>query len=126
MFRLLGLLGFAALCLNATTVVAVWSPEKLVLGADSLVLTNQPGPATGCKIGREGSAYFAVIGLAEDAAAGFRAADFFFAPRFRAAAEVLLTFFTAFFRPPDAEPFRFAITRSFRTPGTSSYLDSYR
>ena len=48
--------------------------------------------------------------------AGFRAADFFFAPPFRAAAEVLLAFFTAFFRPPVAEPFRFAITRSFRTP----------
>jgi hypothetical protein len=58
------------------------------------------------------------------AAAGFRA--FFLAPPFRAAAEVLLAFFTAFFRLPVAEPFRFAITRSFRTPGTSSYLDSYR
>jgi hypothetical protein len=44
----------------------------------------------------------------------FRAADFFFAPPFRAAAEVLLARFTAFFRPPLAEPFRFAITRSFR------------
>ena len=45
---------------------------------------------------------------------GRRAADFVFAPPFRAAAEVLLARFTAFFRPPLAEPFRFAITRSFR------------
>jgi hypothetical protein len=47
-------------------------------------------------------------------AAGFRAAVFFFATRVRAAAEVLLARFAAFFRPPVAEPFRFAITRSFR------------
>jgi hypothetical protein len=69
--------------------------------------------------------FFADVPLAA-AVAGLRTAAFFFAPAFRAAAEVLLAFFTAFFRPPVAEPFRFAITRSFRTPGTSSYLDSYR
>ena len=49
------------------------------------------------------------------ATAGFRAAVFFFATRLgAAAAEVLLARFAAFFRPPVAEPFRFAITRSFR------------
>jgi len=49
------------------------------------------------------------------ATAGFRAAVCFFATRLRAAAaEVLLARFAAFFRPPVAEPFRFAITRSFR------------
>jgi len=47
------------------------------------------------------------------ATAGFRAAVCFFATRLRAA-EVLLARFAAFFRPPVAEPFRFAITRSFR------------
>jgi hypothetical protein len=83
-------------------------------------------PAAFLEAAARGAARFFADLRPAAAAAGFRAADFFFAPRFRAAAEVLLAFFTAFFRPPVAEPFRFAITRSFRTPGTSSYLDSYR
>jgi hypothetical protein len=66
---------------------------------------------------RGAARFFAALRGAAAFLDAFRAAAFrddaFFAARVRFAAEVLLAGFAAFFRPPVAEPFRFAITRSF-------------
>ena len=60
-----------SLFLLATTLVALWTPDRVVLGADSLVVLNQGLPAaSGCKIAQEGSTFFALSGLVEDQAAG--------------------------------------------------------
>lgn len=65
----------AASGLPATTLVAVWTPERLLLGADSLVYTGTPGPAArGCKIDREGATYFALSGLVDDPSVNFHLA----------------------------------------------------
>lgn len=69
--RLVALLSFTVAS-HATTLVAVWSPERLVIGADSLVITDT-APASACKIDREGTTFFALSGLAEDQAARFSA-----------------------------------------------------
>jgi hypothetical protein len=61
---------------HATTLVAVWTPERLLLGADSLLYTGAPGMAgRGCKIVNEGDTYFALSGLIEDAAANYQLAS---------------------------------------------------
>jgi hypothetical protein len=62
----------AASAVHATTLVAVWTPERLLLGADSLVFTGVPGPAAaGCKITHQGDTYFALSGLVEDRSVNF-------------------------------------------------------
>jgi hypothetical protein len=55
---------------GATTLVAVWSPERLILGADSLMVTDT-AKASACKIEHEGPIYFALSGLVQDRTAGF-------------------------------------------------------
>jgi hypothetical protein len=60
-----------SLLLLATTLVALWTPDRVVLGADSLVVLNEGLPkASGCKIAHEGSTFFALSGLVEDQATG--------------------------------------------------------
>src|SRR5688500_10046319 len=55
----------------ATTLVALWTPERVVLGADSLVVLDQGLPtASGCKIAQVGATFFALSGLVEDQSAG--------------------------------------------------------
>jgi hypothetical protein len=65
----LGLIGQA----QSTTLVAVWTPERLLLGADSLVVTDA-APTEACKIAHEGATFFALSGLVEDRTAGFQLA----------------------------------------------------
>lgn len=67
-----GVLAAGTLLAPATTLVAVWSPEKLVIGADSNVVTNVPNVlGTGCKISRDGDSLYAFAGLVEDRSAGY-------------------------------------------------------
>src|SRR5690348_58071 len=57
---------------SATTLVAIWSPQRLVIGADSSVVTNVPNVlGCGCKISRDGSSLYAFSGLVEDRTAGY-------------------------------------------------------
>lgn len=57
---------------SATTLVAIWSPDKLLIGADSNVITNVPNVlGTACKISRDGSTFYAFSGLVEDSTAGY-------------------------------------------------------
>jgi hypothetical protein len=62
---------------HATTLVAVWSPEHLLIGADSRVttMTNLGLPVQGsaCKIAQQGASYFAFAGLVEDLTTQYRA-----------------------------------------------------
>lgn len=63
--------------LGATTLVAVWSPDQLIIGADSSAITSLGAvaiQASACKIGQQGSTFYAFTGLVEDQAAGFHAA----------------------------------------------------
>jgi hypothetical protein len=65
----------AVSAVHATTLVAVWTPERLLLGADSLLYTGAPGAAAhACKIAREGDTYFALSGLVEDGDANYQLA----------------------------------------------------
>jgi hypothetical protein len=61
----------------ATTLVAVWSPEHLLLGADSMVTTmtthGLPIHGSACKIVQQGESYFAFSGLVEDVTTSYRA-----------------------------------------------------
>jgi hypothetical protein len=60
---------------QATTLVAVWTPERLLLAADSLVYTGAASPAArACKIDQEGSTFFALSGLVEDHGVNFHLA----------------------------------------------------
>ncbi|MBI3279886.1 MAG: hypothetical protein HYZ57_08610 [Acidobacteria bacterium] len=74
MLRFAAGLSVCASLAPATTLVAIWTPDRVLLGADSLVTTNQQAPASGCKIAQAGSTYFALSGLSRDDAAGFAAA----------------------------------------------------
>ncbi len=59
---------------GATTLVALWTPDQVIPGADSLMLTNVPGVrGNACKIGQAGSTFFAFSGLVDDPSAGFSA-----------------------------------------------------
>lgn len=77
--RCLSLVGLTALCVSAgsaTTLVAVWSPTQVLLGADSSVVTDLvTGTTTGsaCKIGQQKQTFFAFSGLVDDRATGYRA-----------------------------------------------------
>lgn len=66
---MLGLFGSA----QATTLVAVWTPERLLLGADSLMVTDA-APAEACKIGNAGATYFALSGLVQEQTARYELA----------------------------------------------------
>lgn len=73
----LAVLVCALLCASAraTTLVAIWSPQQLLLGADSRVVDDQRQPLhNACKIVQQGNLFLAFSGLAEDPATGFTAA----------------------------------------------------
>jgi hypothetical protein len=62
---------------SATTLVAVWAPDQLIIGADSTAVTNLGGipvQASACKITQQDSTFFAFSGLAEDESTGFKVA----------------------------------------------------
>ena len=62
---------------SATTLVAVWAPDQLIIGADSTAITNLGGisvQASACKISQQNSTFFAFSGLAEDESTGFKVA----------------------------------------------------
>ena len=68
---LIAFAGFYALA-SATTLVAIWSPNQLLIGADSNVVTSVPNVlGTACKISQLGSTYFAFSGLVEDKTVGY-------------------------------------------------------
>jgi hypothetical protein len=73
--RILLFLMSAAAC-GATTLVAVWTPDEIVLAADSKLMYDgaTAGANTVCKIQREGETFFAFSGLVDDPASGFNAA----------------------------------------------------
>ena len=56
------LCALAPLCVQATTLVALWTPERVLLAADSRVVMDN-GAAQGCKIGHSGTTWFAFAGL---------------------------------------------------------------
>lgn len=57
--------------MHATTLVAVWTPDQLLIGADSNVVTNAGIEASACKIAEQGSTLYAFSGLVEDQSAGY-------------------------------------------------------
>jgi hypothetical protein len=63
------LLGFVP-C-SATTLVALWTPDRIVLGADSMVVTEGPAAFDACKIVNADGTWLAVSGLVTDSTAGF-------------------------------------------------------
>src|ERR1051325_3988410 len=65
----------APVCLHATTLVALWTPEKILIGADSRVVLGQAASAEACKIAHSGSTWFAVAGLVADPDSGFSVGD---------------------------------------------------
>jgi hypothetical protein len=71
---LAGIAMVCSVCAPATTLVAVWSPEQLLLGADSSVTLETAALKTtgsACKIGQESSSFFAFSGLVDDGATNF-------------------------------------------------------
>jgi hypothetical protein len=65
----------AVLCLGtlpvqATTLVALWTPDRIVLGADSRVITDV-GSSQACKIGLSGDVWMAASGLVAEARSGY-------------------------------------------------------
>src|SRR5438309_8584926 len=72
MFRLLAALAGVSLAASGTTIVALWSPDRLLLAADSNVITNAPNVlGTACKISEDGSIFYAFSGLVEDRSVGY-------------------------------------------------------
>jgi hypothetical protein len=68
----------AVLCLlvvppvcTSTTLVALWTPEKVILAADSRVTHEAGVVADACKIEHSGSTWIAVSGLVSDPSTGF-------------------------------------------------------
>ncbi|HLJ51343.1 MAG TPA: hypothetical protein VKU01_35285 [Bryobacteraceae bacterium] len=61
--------------LSPTTLIAIWSPGRLLIGADSAVITSMPNVVgSGCKISQDGSTFFAFSGLVEDKSVGYNVA----------------------------------------------------
>jgi hypothetical protein len=58
-------------CANATTLVALWTPERVLMAADSRVVFDNGTAADGCKIGHSGTTWFAVAGLVSDTGSGY-------------------------------------------------------
>ena len=57
---------------SATTLVAIWSPERLLLGADSAVITSdRKPPASACKVSQDGQSFYAFSGLVSDSSVGY-------------------------------------------------------
>ncbi len=57
-----------------TTLVAIWSPDQVLLGADSQVTASSASGiriSTACKIGRQNSSFFAFSGLVDDRISGY-------------------------------------------------------
>lgn len=72
LFRLLAAFTIASVAGCATTIVALWSPERLLLAAGRKVITNPPNDLnTACKISEDGSTFFAFSGLVQDDSAGY-------------------------------------------------------
>ena len=70
--RLLAVLAGVSFAASATTLVALWSPDRLLLAADSNVITNDPNLlGTACKISEDGSIFYAFSGLVEDSSVGY-------------------------------------------------------
>jgi hypothetical protein len=55
----------------STTLVALWTPEKVLLAADSRVTQDGGDSAEACKIAHSGTTWIAVSGLISDPATGF-------------------------------------------------------
>ena len=58
-------------CANATTIVALWTPDRILMAADSRALLGTSAFVDTCKIGHTGSTWFAVAGLITDATSGY-------------------------------------------------------
>jgi hypothetical protein len=56
---------------SGTTLVALWTPDRIVLGADSMVVSDGPAAYDACKIVNAGGTWLAVSGLVTDTGAGF-------------------------------------------------------
>ena len=70
--RAAGLLAVGFSFASATTLIAIWSPQRLLIGADSRVITNIPNVlGNACKIEQTGSTYYAFNGLVADKTAGY-------------------------------------------------------
>jgi hypothetical protein len=63
--------GFVSLQENGTTVVAVRTPDFVILAADSRVLQGSAGELKGCKIERVGNAFISHAGLFRDPSTGW-------------------------------------------------------
>lgn len=59
------------LCAHATTLVALWTPERILIAADSRVVFSDASAAEGCKIGHSGTTWFALAGLVSDTETGY-------------------------------------------------------
>jgi hypothetical protein len=55
----------------ATTLVALWTPDSIILGADSRVITDS-GPLEACKIGHKDEVWVAASGLVTESRSGFQ------------------------------------------------------
>src|SRR5436190_19626059 len=70
--RAAGLLAVGFSFASATTLIAIWSPQRLLIGADSRVISNIPNVlGNACKIEQTGSTYYAFNGLVADKTAGY-------------------------------------------------------
>jgi 20S proteasome alpha/beta subunit len=73
-FRILAAFASVSVAASATTIVALRSPEGLLLAADSNVITNVPNVlGTACKISEDGSISYAFSGFVADRNAGYDA-----------------------------------------------------
>lgn len=63
------------LCANATTIVALWTPDRILMAADSRAIIGTSSSVDTCKIGHSGPTWFAVAGLITDTASGYALGD---------------------------------------------------
>lgn len=72
LFRSFAVLAVVSAMAPATTLVALWSPDRLLIAADSNVITNMPNVlGTACKISQDGPIFYAFSGLVEDKTVGY-------------------------------------------------------
>jgi hypothetical protein len=79
MFRVFAAAAIMSVCASGTTIVAIWTPEKLVIAGDSLlnlVSTSENGQqrartAKDCKIRKFGKSYVSAAGLLHVKSTGF-------------------------------------------------------
>ena len=60
---------------NATTIVALWTPDRILIAADSRASIGTSASVDTCKIGHSGRTWFAVAGLITDGASGYALGD---------------------------------------------------